>query len=80
MKECEVQSAIENIIAKTLNISIEGDQQVSRESVKEWDSLKHIEVVFAVEEVFDVEFPEDEIGEIQSLDDLVNAVMAHHAA
>ena len=37
-----------------------------RKETPEWDSLKHLEIVFSMEDAFSVEFSEEEITEINS--------------
>ena len=45
-----------------------------RNETPEWDSLKHLEIVFSVEDAFSVEFSEDEIAEINSPVKIAEAV------
>lgn len=37
-----------------------------REEISEWDSLKHLEIVFSVEDAFSVEFGEEELAGFNS--------------
>ena len=53
---------------------------ISRERLEGWDSLKHVEILLAVEEACGVQFSEDEFAELASLAGIVAAVQAHHAA
>lgn len=41
--------------------------ETSRENEPAWDSLKHMQIVFAVEEQFEVQFEEEEIAELTSV-------------
>lgn len=41
--------------------------ETSRENEPTWDSLKHMQMVFAVEEQFEVQFEEEEIAELTSV-------------
>jgi acyl carrier protein len=46
----------------------------------QWDSLKHIEIVFAVEDELGIQFTEDELGDLGTVEKLVTAVARKHAA
>ena len=48
----------------------------SRDSVEQWDSLKHMYVVLALEEEFSVEFSDLEIGTLSSASALMDAITA----
>ena len=41
--------------------------ETNRENEPAWDSLKHMQIVFAVEEQFEVQFEEEEIAELTSV-------------
>ncbi len=41
--------------------------EARRQDVPEWDSLKHMQLVFAVEEQFNVQFSEEEIAGLDSV-------------
>ena len=45
----------------------------------QWDSLRHIEVIFAVEDATGVQFDEAELSELNSVARIVAAVQAKHA-
>jgi acyl carrier protein len=46
----------------------------SRDSLEEWDSIKHMHVMLALEEQFNIEFSDDEIANLVSLSDLMQAM------
>jgi acyl carrier protein len=48
----------------------------SRDSVEEWDSLKHMYVMLALEDAFNVEFTDDEIANLSSASALMEAIAA----
>lgn len=48
-----------------------GPGNVSRESLEEWDSLRHVELVFELEENFDVSVSPDEIVSLYSDSDTI---------
>jgi acyl carrier protein len=52
----------------------------SRATDASWDSLKHIQLIFTIEEELAVRFSEEEIPQLDSLSKLADAVRRHHAA
>jgi acyl carrier protein len=60
---------IEKLLVEVLSVVLAHpvNASVTRAEDKAWDSLKHIEIVFAVEDRFKVRFTEDEIAESESL-------------
>jgi acyl carrier protein len=48
----------------------------SRDSVEEWDSLKHMYVMLALEDAFKVVFTDDEIANLSSASALLEAIAA----
>ena len=53
---------------------------MSRENTAEWDSLKHLEIMFAVEDEFRVEFSEDELASADSIARIADLIEARHVA
>jgi acyl carrier protein len=49
---------------------------MTSEDVKGWDSVSHIQLVFEVEEAFDVMFPADEIPKMTSVNHLIDRIHA----
>ena len=52
----------------------------ARADLPGWDSLKHVEIMFALEDALGVEFDESELGELDSIPRIVDAVARRHAA
>jgi acyl carrier protein len=48
----------------------------SPDTVEQWDSLSHMNLVLALEEEFGVQFPDEQIVEMLSIDRIVAAVEA----
>ena len=47
------------------------------DTVEEWDSLKHMELVMALEDEFGFTFDDEEIPEITTVERIVQAVTTH---
>ena len=56
------------------------DRQSSRETVEQWDSLKHMHLVMALEEEFGVEFDDDEVSGLDDAAALLNAIASKGGA
>lgn len=70
----EVRPGVAAIVARVLRISPTEAGSARRGEHDEWNSLKHIEIVFQIEEEFDVQFEEDEIAELFDAESIVEAV------
>ena len=51
-----------------------------KEQLSEWDSLRHIELVFAIEETFSVPVPRDQIAELYSDTDSILAFLREQSS
>ena len=45
-----------------------------RAEIEGWDSLKHIDIIFALEDKFSVQFNMEEMGETESVSGLISIV------
>jgi acyl carrier protein len=50
--------------------------QVSPDSLEQWDSLNHMNIVLALEEEFGLRFSDEEIMEMLSVPQIVQAIVA----
>ena len=78
MKETQVESEICTIVSAVLGKS--ADLSTSKTSEPLWDSLKHMEIIFAVESKWGVAFSEEEMGSIQSVAQLLQRLRLKNAA
>lgn len=71
----EVQNTIKIIMSTVLEVPLdEIDENSSSDSVSTWDSLKHMNLIIALEQEFGVAFDEDTIPEIQSFSSISSAL------
>ncbi len=66
VEAADVNRRIVSIIASITRKPLDPDSDVSRASLEEWDSLSHVEILFTVEEAFDVEFDAEAMSEVDS--------------
>ena len=60
-----MENKIKKILANVLGIDERIiDDKTSPETIENWDSIKHLDIVLALEEEFNVEFEPDEIVEL----------------
>ncbi len=50
------------------------DDDTNADSIDDWDSMEHINLVVAVEEEFGMKFSMDEIAEMQNVGDMVEII------
>lgn len=72
MNDCPNELRVRDIMTTILGEIPDGD--FMRSDVPTWDSLKHMQVVFALEDAFDCQFTEDQIPELDSLEKIVEAL------
>ena len=56
------------------------DDDFTAERTTEWDSIRHLNLVMALEDAFGVTFPSDEIASLDSFGAIVDAVSRLSAA
>ena len=58
---------VKQVMAQVFQIDAESiDGDTSPETVERWDSLKHMQLIMALEDEFGIEFPDDLIPELLS--------------
>ncbi|MGO9577750.1 MAG: acyl carrier protein [Terriglobales bacterium] len=80
MTHPEIQAALAELLSITVGRQIGFKEAVTRDLETSWDSLKHVELIFMLEERFGVQFSEQEMAELRSSDRIVQAIEEKHAA
>lgn len=80
MEVMAIQARVEELLGLILGRTITNGTLVQRASEPVWDSIKHIELFFALEDAFGVRFGEDELAGLNSIDAIVASVERHLAA
>jgi acyl carrier protein len=66
-----IDKKLKTILAKVLFIDeAKISDELSRKTVKEWDSMAHLMLVSEIESVFEVTMDDDDIMEIQTVADI----------
>ncbi len=72
----DINNKVLKIIADVLNLEPEKIKKnnILRNEFTEWDSLKHISIVAALENYFDIQFEPEEISEINDSEKIVKII------
>ncbi|SEN77622.1 acyl carrier protein [Roseovarius tolerans] len=80
MQTNEIDVRVREILRLALKTDVPEEGSYAREDDPNWDSLKHVEMIFMLEDEFDVQFAEDDFAKMGSVAAIVALVEANHAA
>jgi len=68
-----------NQIIKTVSevLGAEINENSSQKNCDKWDSMRHLNIIIALEETFDVTFEPEEIAEMKSIRDIERILKRH---
>jgi len=69
-----MKKTINEIIVETLELDAVNEGQMDREKNAGWDSIKHLEIIMAIEEEFDIRFTASEVTKVKNATDLHSMV------
>jgi acyl carrier protein len=69
-----IQERVITILSRTFNCEISMEGNFSRLECNEWDSLKHFELLFSLEEEFSVRFTIEQASELNSSNDIIRVL------
>ena len=80
MNRQEIEAAVMSVLTTVLRCEIR--RESSRKDYHQWDSLKHIEVIFAIEDELNIRFSEDILARLDSVQSIVDSALSatHHEA
>jgi len=78
MDEAQMTAALLDVLGTVLRHAV--DRNANRASDASWDSIAHMQILFAVEERLGVRFSEQDIPGMQSFDQLLAFVRTHAPA
>ena len=74
----KIDEEIKNIMATVFKINTrEITNESNPSSIDKWDSLKHIDLIIALEEEFEIKLDEDEIASMVSFSIICATIRAH---
>lgn len=72
------QDRIKKVMSNVFNIDVDTiNNESSPDNIENWDSLKHMNLIVALEEEFNLEFSDDEVIEIMNYKLVIEAVKNH---
>ena len=72
------EQKLKEVLSRIFNISLDMiAEDASPDTIENWDSLRHMNLVLALEEEFNVEFTDDQVVEILSYK-LIKIVLKEH--
>jgi acyl carrier protein len=81
ISKSEVKARLVDILANTLGVAPDAiTDDFSAEQCGNWDSVRHLTLVLAIEDHFQIAFDEDEIWSLFSLPALTVAIEAQQSA
>ena len=73
-----MEKRLYKILSQVLNIPIEQiNSESSPDTISEWDSLKHMNLVLTIEQEFDIQFTEEQIIEMLNVALIVETLKEH---
>lgn len=74
----KLDKKIKSIMANVFKVKLDDiDENSTPNSIKEWDSLKHMNLIVALEEEFDIKLDEDEIASMVSFSIISATISAY---
>jgi acyl carrier protein len=80
MAQNTVACEVRRILGLVLNRQIDEGEDLVRSQESAWDSLKHVEIMFTIEDHFGVQFNAEELAALDSAEALTRAVESRLAA
>ena len=70
-----MESRIKTVMSNVLNIDANLiKSESSPDNIEDWDSLKHMNLIFALEEEFEIQFDDEEIIDSMKYDNILNII------
>jgi acyl carrier protein len=78
MNRQQIKVVVLSVLSTVLKCEV--DDEGSRENLAQWDSLKHIEVIFAIEDELNLQFPEEMLPNLNGVESIVDAAAGLYEA
>jgi len=80
MDRIQIEQTVLAVLRTMLKQQFDSSADITREHSPNWDSLKHIEIMFALEDELGVAFSEQELANLDGFQKIVEAVWQKNAA
>jgi acyl carrier protein len=78
MNRQQIKAVVLSVLSTVFKCEV--DEQSSRSNLPQWDSLKHIEVIFAIEDELNLQFSEEMLIDLNNVEHILDAAEALYAA
>lgn len=76
MTTADTEGRFFNTLSSLLNVPADQlNRESSRDRIQEWDSLKHMHLIMALEEEFGIEFDDREVSALSGAAALLDSIM-----
>ncbi len=79
MQSEDIDRRVRTTLSLALGIEVPAAGAFARSDNPAWDSLKHVEVIFMLEDEFGVQFAEEEFALLSSVEDITRLLESRHA-
>ncbi len=73
----QLDATVRDVLGVALDRPVGPSERVTRSTEPAWDSVKHIEILFMLEEELGITFEEHELVGLDGLDEIVDRAAAH---
>lgn len=73
----DLDADVQTLLARVLRLAEPPAAELRRDETARWDSLKHVEIVFALEDAYGVRFDESEFAAMGSTGAIVSLLRRH---
>ncbi|MBK9162181.1 MAG: acyl carrier protein [Nitrosomonadales bacterium] len=80
MDRMQIEQTVLSVLRVVLKQPFDNGADITRQNTPGWDSLKHIEIMFALEDELDVAFSEEELAKLDGVQKIIEAVRLKNAA
>jgi acyl carrier protein len=78
MKHNEIEQIVCEVFSIVLGLKVNPGDIIERKSVSQWDSLKHVELIFVIEEKVNVRFSPSDLANLDSLTKIIAKAKKYH--
>ena len=73
-----MQEKLEKVFKDVFNNTVAFSDELKREDVKLWDSLRHVQLLIAIEGEFGVRFDGSDATKMNSISDIIEVIKEKH--
>lgn len=71
MSNLNTEATVIKTFSTILGVEIKPAHNIDRVNTPQWNSLKHMEIMFGIEEQFSIEFSEAELSDLDSISKII---------